>query len=38
LWRIHDKLYDFKSFINSHPGGSEWLGLTDVRIASKNRL
>ncbi|CAG9854815.1 unnamed protein product [Phyllotreta striolata] len=28
LWRIHDKLYDFTSFINYHPGGSDWIVLT----------
>ncbi|XP_050667625.1 cytochrome b5-related protein-like [Leptidea sinapis] len=28
LWRVHDKLYDLDTFINKHPGGSEWLQLT----------
>ncbi|XP_045494026.1 cytochrome b5-related protein-like [Colias croceus] len=28
LWRIHDKLYDFSSFMKNHPGGEEWLELT----------
>ncbi|XP_038220070.1 cytochrome b5-related protein-like [Zerene cesonia] len=28
LWRIHDKLYDFTSFMKNHPGGEEWLELT----------
>ncbi|XP_057671432.1 cytochrome b5-related protein-like [Diorhabda carinulata] len=28
LWRIHDKLYDFTSFIGQHPGGKDWLILT----------
>lgn len=28
LWRIHDKLYDLKEFIERHPGGSEWLKIT----------
>nr|XP_026496809.1 cytochrome b5-related protein-like isoform X2 [Vanessa tameamea] len=28
LWRIHDKLYDFTSFMKKHPGGAEWLELT----------
>ncbi|RVE51824.1 hypothetical protein evm_003444 [Chilo suppressalis] len=28
LWRIHDSLYNFDTFIDSHPGGSEWLQLT----------
>jgi len=29
LWRIHDKLYDFKDFIARHPGGSQWLEVTE---------
>lgn len=28
LWRIHDKLYDLESFVENHPGGSEWLVIT----------
>ncbi|XP_022825340.1 cytochrome b5-related protein-like [Spodoptera litura] len=28
LWRIHDKLYDLTRFIKRHPGGEEWLELT----------
>ncbi|RVE51825.1 hypothetical protein evm_003445 [Chilo suppressalis] len=28
IWRIHDKLYDFTSFMKRHPGGEEWLELT----------
>ncbi|KAJ8980971.1 hypothetical protein NQ317_013425 [Molorchus minor] len=28
LWRIHDNLYDFSSFVDSHPGGKDWLKLT----------
>lgn len=28
LWRIHDKLYDFTNFISQHPGGAEWLKVT----------
>ncbi|KAK5641844.1 hypothetical protein RI129_010391 [Pyrocoelia pectoralis] len=28
LWRVHDKLYDVTSFIQSHPGGPSWLELT----------
>ncbi|KAJ9597574.1 hypothetical protein L9F63_011575, partial [Diploptera punctata] len=28
LWRVHDSLYDLTSFVESHPGGSEWLRLT----------
>jgi hypothetical protein len=30
LWRVHDKLYDLKDFQNSHPGGREWINLTEV--------
>lgn len=30
LWRVHDKLYDLNKFINAHPGGREWLELTEV--------
>lgn len=32
LWRIHDDLYDFSSFVDRHPGGSMWLKLTKVSI------
>lgn len=32
LWRVHDSLYDLSKFINEHPGGSEWLELTQVII------
>lgn len=28
LWRVHDKLYDLNEFIDSHPGGKQWLELT----------
>ncbi|KAF4520003.1 hypothetical protein B566_EDAN007151 [Ephemera danica] len=28
LWRVHDTLYDFSDFVDTHPGGSEWLRLT----------
>lgn len=31
LWRVHDKLYNLKDFVQKHPGGSEWLTLTEVR-------
>lgn len=31
LWRVHDKLYDLNEFVDHHPGGSEWLTLTEVR-------
>jgi hypothetical protein len=30
LWRIHDKLYDLNEFIQKHPGGAEWIELTQV--------
>lgn len=30
LWRVHDKLYDLKSFMKRHPGGEEWIELTEV--------
>lgn len=29
LWRVHDKLYNLKSFVKKHPGGSEWLEFTE---------
>ncbi|XP_039749545.1 cytochrome b5-related protein-like isoform X1 [Pararge aegeria] len=28
LWRVHDSLYDLGQFVESHPGGGEWLELT----------
>lgn len=28
LWRINNKLYDFVNFIQRHPGGADWLQLT----------
>ncbi|XP_034830210.1 cytochrome b5-related protein-like [Maniola hyperantus] len=28
LWRVHDSLYDLGEFVESHPGGAEWLELT----------
>ncbi|XP_024083242.1 cytochrome b5-related protein-like isoform X2 [Cimex lectularius] len=28
LWRIHDKLYDLSSWVNNHPGGSDWIKMT----------
>nr|CAD7423343.1 unnamed protein product [Timema monikensis] len=28
LWRIHDDLYDLSSWMEVHPGGSEWLDIT----------
>lgn len=30
LWRVHDKLYDLGEFKEKHPGGREWLNLTEV--------
>ena len=36
LWRIHDKLYDMKPFIDKHPGGRQWLEFTEVRELKKN--
>lgn len=30
LWRVHDGLYDFSTFIHRHPGGSDWLNYTKV--------
>lgn len=35
LWRVHDKLYNLKSFIEKHPGGREWLELTEVSALKK---
>ncbi len=29
LWRIHDNLYDFTDFSSKHPGGEEWLTMTE---------
>ncbi|XP_022908490.1 cytochrome b5-related protein-like [Onthophagus taurus] len=28
FWRVHDGLYDLTGFIKNHPGGSQWLELT----------
>lgn len=28
LWRLNDTLYDLTDFIESHPGGSDWIKLT----------
>lgn len=30
LWRIHNNLYDFSGFIKRHPGGENWLTITNV--------
>lgn len=29
LWRIHNKLYDLKDFVDKHPGGKDWITLTE---------
>lgn len=29
LWRIKNGLYDLKDFIKSHPGGSDWIRMTE---------
>ncbi|XP_011307350.1 cytochrome b5-related protein isoform X3 [Fopius arisanus] len=28
LWRVNDGLYDLTNFVETHPGGSEWLTIT----------
>lgn len=28
LWRIHDELFDLINFIPKHPGGADWLQMT----------
>lgn len=35
LWRVHDKLYDLSEFKKQHPGGREWLELTEVSFKKK---
>jgi hypothetical protein len=30
LWRVDDNLYDFSSWMDRHPGGSEWINATKV--------
>lgn len=37
LWRVHDKLYDLKTFVKKHPGGKEWLELTEVSLNLEER-
>lgn len=32
LWRVHDKLYELTAFVDKHPGGSDWIRLTQVRL------
>lgn len=29
MWRIHNTLYDLSDFINKHPGGPDWLKMTE---------
>lgn len=29
LWRIHDTIYDLREFINKHPGGADWIRMTE---------
>lgn len=36
LWRLYDDLYDFTEFIESHPGGSDWLEITKVSNFNDN--
>jgi cytochrome b involved in lipid metabolism len=28
LWRVHDGLYDLTTFAKRHPGGAQWIELT----------
>lgn len=35
LWRVHDGLYDLKDFIKYHPGGADWIRLTEVNFNDK---
>lgn len=35
FWRVHDKLYDLRDFKKKHPGGREWLTLTEVIMVVK---
>lgn len=28
LWRVHDKLYDLTNFVRVHPGGADWIEMT----------
>ena len=32
LWRIHDGLYDLSRWLHKHPGGAEWLEISQVLI------
>lgn len=38
LWRIHDGLYDLKSFVDHHPGGKDWIRMTEVIIIALKML
>ena len=29
LWRVHDKLYNLTDFAKKHPGGAQWINLTN---------
>jgi cytochrome b involved in lipid metabolism len=29
FWRIHDGLYDLTDFAKTHPGGEEWITMTE---------
>ena len=29
LWRIHDGLYDLRDYVHRHPGGADWLQMTE---------
>lgn len=29
LWRIKNTLYDLKDFVDKHPGGSDWIRMTE---------
>ena len=28
FWCVHDKLYDLTNFVDAHPGGKDWIELT----------
>ena len=32
FWRVHDKIYDLKTFAASHPGGNQWIQITKVNV------
>lgn len=29
LWRINDTLYDLRRFVDKHPGGADWIKMTE---------